>query len=197
METGTFSAVATGNAGGETGSGGRTRSADPPPSAYDATRAQRARCEGRPDATYWRTVGAWPPVWRVVTHSPLDYQGLAAVVRAAVEDGDHSVGIKPLKEGDRAVWRAAMTMGGQAVELVVDQQTGIVTWYSDGKDHIHGGGLGRPAARRPRLWVTGRTGGRDVDLGGGSSYADFARGRGQHRRLRPARLASWRPRVRR
>ena len=81
-----------------------------------------------------RTVGEWPPVWRVATHSPLDYQGLAAIVRTAVEDGDEAVGIKPLKDGDRAVWRAAMTLGGKLLELVVDQQTGIVTWYSDGED---------------------------------------------------------------
>ena len=63
----------------------------------------------------------------------MDYQGLAAIVRTAVEDGDDTVGIKPLKEGDRAVWRAAMTMDGRQIELVVDQQTGIVTWYSDGR----------------------------------------------------------------
>ena len=86
-----------------------------------------------PTATFTRTVGAWPPVWRVATHSPLDYQGLAAIVRTAVEDGDDTVGIKPLKEGDRAVWRAAMTMGGRQIEVVVDQQTGMVTWYSDGR----------------------------------------------------------------
>jgi hypothetical protein len=63
----------------------------------------------------------------------VDYQGLAAVVRAAVEDGDEAVGIKPLKEGERAVWRAAMTLDGEQVDVVVDQQTGIVTWYSDRK----------------------------------------------------------------
>ena len=79
-----------------------------------------------------RSIGEWPPVWRVATHSPLDYQGLAAVVRTAVEDGDASVGIKPLDDGGRAVWRAAMPMGGKEVDLVVDQETGIVTWYSDG-----------------------------------------------------------------
>ena len=77
-------------------------------------------------------MGEWPPVWRVATHSPLDYQGLAAVVRTAVEDRDASVGIKPLKAGDRVVWRAAMTLGGKQLELVVDQETGLVTWYSDG-----------------------------------------------------------------
>ncbi len=54
-------------------------------------------------------------------------------MRTAVEDGDVSVGTKPVKDGDRAAWRAAMTLGGRPVELVVDQQTGIVTWYSDGK----------------------------------------------------------------
>ena len=81
-----------------------------------------------------RRIGAWPPAWRLATHSPLDYQGLAAIVRTAVEDGDDTVGIKPLKEGDRAVWRAAMTLDGKQIDLVVDQQTGIVTWYSDGEE---------------------------------------------------------------
>ena len=56
------------------------------------------------------------------------------MVRTAVEDGDETVGIKPLKDGDRAVWRAAMTIGGRPINLVVDQQTGIVTWYSDSED---------------------------------------------------------------
>ena len=69
----------------------------------------------------------------VATRSPLDYQGLAAIVRTAVEDGDEAVGIKPVKDGERAAWRAAMTLGGKAVNVVVDQQTGIVTWYSDGE----------------------------------------------------------------
>jgi hypothetical protein len=53
-------------------------------------------------------------------------------VRTAVEDGDETVGIKPLKDGDRAVWRATMTMDGKLIDVVVDQQSGIVTWYSDG-----------------------------------------------------------------
>ena len=53
---------------------------------------------------------------------------------AAVEDGDKTVGIKQLKDGDRAVWRAALTMDGKQIDVVVDQQTGIVTWYSDGHD---------------------------------------------------------------
>jgi len=84
-----------------------------------------------PVVTEVRTVGAWPPVWRVATHSPLDYQGLSAIVRSAVEDGDDAVGIKPLKDGERTVWRAAIRLGGRPVELVVDQGTGLVTWYGD------------------------------------------------------------------
>ena len=55
-------------------------------------------------------------MWRIETPSPLDYQGLSAIVRAAVEDGDHAVGIKPLKQGDRAVWRGAMRMDGKVIE---------------------------------------------------------------------------------
>ena len=78
-----------------------------------------------------RTMGEWPPAWQVATPSPLDYQGLAAIVRSAVEDGDRSIGIKPLKDGDRTVWRAAMTLDGEDVQVVVDQLTGIVVWHTD------------------------------------------------------------------
>ena len=79
-------------------------------------------------------MGEWPPVWRVSTPNPLQYQGLAAIVRTVVDDGDQTVGIKPLKEGARPVWRAAMTLEGKNIDVVVDQLTGIVTWYTDGKD---------------------------------------------------------------
>jgi hypothetical protein len=134
-EEGAFSAVAGGNAGGEaTAPGGTAASGhSPPASAYDAaTRTETTVGDG---LIGWYAIsrGEWPPVWRVATRSPLDYRGLSAVVRSAVEDRDDAVGIKPLKDGDRAVWRAAMTLGGQPVELVVDQQTGIVTWYTDGR----------------------------------------------------------------
>ena len=99
-----------------------------------------------------RTIGAWPPAWRVATHSPLDYQGLAAIVRTAVEDGDEAVGIKPVKDGERAAWRAALTLGGKAVNVVVDQQTGIVTWYSDDEAAFTAnGGMGSAAAGRRDL----------------------------------------------
>ncbi len=135
-QAGTFSAVAGGNAGGEARvpEGQTNSSYHPPQSAYDAaTRTETTLGDnaGGP-ILVTRTVGEWPPVWRVATRSPLDYQGLAAVVRTAVEEGDDAVGIKPLKDGDRVVWRAAMTLGGKQLELVVDQETGIVTWYSDG-----------------------------------------------------------------
>jgi hypothetical protein len=136
-EDGAFSAVATGNAGGRaqmaTWPGHRWTVDGIVESAYDAT--SRWESSRIPTTGGWRydvTVGAWPPVWRVATHSPLDYQGLAAVVRSAVEDADHKVGIKPIKEGEREVWRAAMTFpGDDLVELVVDQQSGLVTWYSE------------------------------------------------------------------
>jgi hypothetical protein len=135
-QLGAFSAVAGGAAGGraELPEDVTAFSYRPPQSAYDAT----ARTEttlgggGRYDLLT-RTIGQWPPVWQVATHSPLDYQGLAAVVRTAVEDGDEAVGIKPLKEGDRAVWRATMTLDGKQVDVVVDQQSGLVTWCSDGE----------------------------------------------------------------
>ena len=134
---GAFSAAAAGNAGGSSvlAPGEAVFSYGPPQSAYDVTTRTETTLgrAGRAESVT-RTVGAWPPVWRLATHSPLDYQGLAAVVRTAVEDGDTTVGIKPLKEGDRAVWRAAMTMDGKQIDLVVDQQTGIVTWYTDGQD---------------------------------------------------------------
>jgi hypothetical protein len=128
---GAFSAVASGNAGGSEhlAKGEVVNSAVFPESAYDAAARTESTFGGvGPAVSLVRTVGEWPPVWRVATHGPLDYQGLAAIVRTAVEDGDHSVGIKPLKQGDRAVWRAALTMDGKQITLVVDQQTGIVTW---------------------------------------------------------------------
>ena len=133
-QTGTFSAVASGNAGGEAKSTTVMLGGEPPASAYDAaTRTESTLVRKGAVATDVRTIGAWPPVWRVATRSPLDYQGLAAVVRTAVEDGDDSVGIKPMQDGDRVVWRAAMTLGGKQLQLVVDQETGIVTWYTDGR----------------------------------------------------------------
>ena len=109
---------------------GRARPGSPsrPTSAARTRDDHSARHASAPQT---RTIGAWPPAWSVATHSPLDYQGLAAIVRTAVEDGDEAVGIKPLKDGERAAWRAAMTMGGRQINVVVDQQTGIVTWYSD------------------------------------------------------------------
>jgi hypothetical protein len=138
-ETGSFSAVASGNAGGRMvweNTAPRAGASGSSESAYDAARrvtitvaARITRLGERTEQS--RTVGEWPPVWRVATHSPLDYQGLAAIVRTAVEDGDEAVGIKPVKDGERAAWRAAMTLGGREVNVVVDQQTGIVTWYSD------------------------------------------------------------------
>ena len=143
-ENGAFAAVASGNAGG------RARVATLPlrfdslpprandidgmaESAYDAaSRRESRRVPTTEGQRYDITVGTWPPVWQVATHSPLDYQGLAAVVRSVVEDNDHKVGIKPLKDGERKVWRAAMTFpGDDLVELVVDQQSGLVTWYSE------------------------------------------------------------------
>jgi hypothetical protein len=134
-ENGAFSAVSAGNAGGSTrAQAAASPGAVPPRSAYEAATRTETTYAGSGTGRLERVVGAWPPVWRVDTRSPLDYQGLSAIVRAAVEDGDHAVGIKPLKQGDRTVWRAAMRMDGKVIDVVVDQQTGVVTWYSDGTD---------------------------------------------------------------
>ena len=140
-ETGSFAAVASGNAGGQmtmentaprAGISGEARS------AYDAGRQTETTVASASSAlgarsVQTRAIGAWPPVWRLATRSPLDYQGLAAIVRAAVEDGDRSIGFKPLIDGDRKVWRAAMTLDGRELQLVVDQLSGIVVWLADGR----------------------------------------------------------------
>ena len=98
-------------------------------------RARRASTGVGPSVSYRAIIGVWPPLWQVDTPSPLDYQGLAAMVRSAVEDGDHAVGIKPVKDGGRVAWRAAMTLDGKQIDVVVDQETGIVTWCSfDGEE---------------------------------------------------------------
>ena len=132
-ENSAFSAVANGNAGGRmqvTSAGSSQPRGEVRPSAYDAgRRSELSATSAWPRGlSYSRTVGAWPPVWQVATRSPLDYQGLAAIVRSAVEDSDHVIGIQPLKDGERTVWRAAMTFGDSAVEVVVDELTGIVLW---------------------------------------------------------------------
>jgi hypothetical protein len=139
-QKGDFAAVAAGSAGGsaQDRQGQAALGLIPPSSAYEAATRTETTYAGKGVGRLEHVVGAWPPVWRVATHSPLDYQGLSAIVRAAVEDGDHTVGIKPLKQGDRTVWRAAMRMDGKVIDVVVDQATGIVTWYSDGKETFTG-----------------------------------------------------------
>ena len=141
-ETGFFSVVASGAAGGQMtteNSAPRAGTFGKAQSAYNVERRTETTVESASTAVGARgaqthTVGTWPPVWRVATRSPLDYQGLAAIVRAAAEDGDRSIGIKPIKEGDRKVWRAAMTFADDdLVEVVIDQLTGIVLWYTEGR----------------------------------------------------------------
>jgi hypothetical protein len=132
--SGWFAALASGDAGGTMRPGPSTQGDDPPKlrSSYDASLRTELTTQILATGTHTRrTLDAWPPVWRVGALSPLDYQGLAAAVRSAVEDSDHTVGIKPLKEGARTVWRAAMELDGSTVELVIDQKTGIVVWYSE------------------------------------------------------------------
>ncbi len=131
--SGSFVALASGDAGGTLRPGPATQAGDFAQlrSSYEASsRAELSTWIRASGTQARRTLDAWPPVWRVGTLSPLDYQGLAAVVRSAVEDKDRTVGIKPLKDGDRTVWRAAMRLDGSTVELVVDQKTGLVVWYS-------------------------------------------------------------------
>ncbi|MCX6372022.1 MAG: hypothetical protein NTX16_02890 [Actinobacteria bacterium] len=133
--SGSFAARASGDAGGTMRQGLSTQADEPPTlrSSYDAS--QRAEQTTRTLAVGTRTrrtFDAWPPVWRVGTLSPLDYQGLAAIVRSAVEDKDRNVGIKPLEDGGRTVWRAAMTFADDdLVEVVVDQAAGLVVWHSE------------------------------------------------------------------
>lgn len=141
-ETGFFSAVASGAAGGQMtmeNTAPRAGTFGKAQSAYNVERRTETTVESASTAVGARdvqthSVGTWPPVWRVATRNPLNYQGLAAIVRAAVEDRDRSIGIKPIKEGDRKVWRAAMTFADDdLVEVVVDQLSGIVLWYTDGR----------------------------------------------------------------
>jgi len=134
--SGSFAASASGDAAGTIQpSPMPTRRDDPRPlrSSYDAKlRAALTTSTflGRDVST--RIVGAWPPAWQVATPSPLDYQGLTAIVRSAVEDQDRAVGIKPLEDGGRKVWRAAMSFADDdLVEVVVDQRSGLVLWRSE------------------------------------------------------------------
>ena len=100
-------------------------------SAYSASLHEESMAVTRATGTaYVRDVGAWPPVWRLSSRSPLDYQGLATDVLSAAQDGDHSIGTKQIKADGRKVWRAALKFGQTEVEVVVDQLTGIVTWCS-------------------------------------------------------------------
>ena len=140
-EIGSFAAVASGNAGGQMkmkNTAPRAGISGEAQSGYDAERrtetaaaSASTRVGARRSQT--RTIGEWPPVWRLATRSPLDYQGFAAIVRSAVEDGDRSIGVKPIKDDDRKVWRAAMTLDGQELQLVVDQLSGVVVWLADGR----------------------------------------------------------------
>jgi hypothetical protein len=139
-ETGAFGAVASGDAGGRAEWTGEhlARASGSAVSAYDAaTRTETTQAPaGRAGAPeWWRTIGTWPPLWRVATRSPLDYQGITAIVRSAVEDRDTAVGVKPIKDDDRTVWRVAMTFpGDDLVEATVDKASGLVTWYSESGD---------------------------------------------------------------
>ena len=201
-ESGAFSASAAGNAGGrmEIGRlppGSGDRSEPEIHSAYDAGSRTETSTPAKVDEAVSRTVGEWAPAWRVATRSPLDYQGLAAVVRAAVEDGDETVGIKPLKDGDRAVWRATMTMGGKLIDVVVDQQSGIVTWYSDDVGTFTAAvDWGAPPAADETYTVTVPDGEKVETIGQPRGVRGVPGGRGPRRRLRPAGLRPGAGRVR-
>jgi len=101
-------------------------------SVYDAaTRTQLTRRRSGGGWAYTRTVDEWPPVWRTSFAGPLRYQGLAAVVRSALEDRDPLVGIKPVAQGERRSWRAALSWpGGGRADVVVDERSGLVLWCS-------------------------------------------------------------------
>ncbi len=137
-QTGGYAADSSGDAKGESTPSADPTNASPAPAspgdvsaAYSASRREESRSVARTTgASYVRSIGAWPPVWRLSTRSPLDYAGLAADVLAAVQDGDHSIGTKQIKADGRKVWRASLTFGQTEVEVVVDQLTGIVTWCS-------------------------------------------------------------------
>jgi hypothetical protein len=74
--------------------------------------------------------GAWPPLWRVGPYTPLEFEHDAAVVRAAVEDDDETIGIKTVLYEGREAWRASWRNGAWQKDLIVDQETGLVLWYS-------------------------------------------------------------------
>ena len=201
-EDGAFSAVAAGNAGGETRvPEGEPASSRIPPSRPTTRRsARRARCRAsarrrrtRAPSAHGRRSGASPPTarWTIRASRP----SCARRWRTATT----AVGIKPLKEGDRAVWRAAMTMGGRQIDVVVDQQTGIVTWYSDGKDTFTAK-VDWDAPPPAGHDLHGRRAGGDEGEDGqgrGLRLRRLAGGGGPHRRLRPARLGPGARRLRR
>ncbi len=74
--------------------------------------------------------GGWPPLWRLGAYTPLEFQNDAAIVRSAVEDGDETIGIKPVLYEERKAWRASWRSNSWQTDLVVDQETGLVLWYS-------------------------------------------------------------------
>ena len=136
--------------------------------ASSAGRAHRRRLAARlarRHAAARSTTRAWP-----------------AIVRTAVEDRDDAVGIKPLKDGDRTVWRAALTLGGQADRArrrPADRHRDLVQRRA--RD-VHGERrLGVPAARRQDVPHRGA---------GGADGRDDARRRHLRRRRR-RRRAAW------
>jgi outer membrane lipoprotein-sorting protein len=110
--------------------------------AYDAGTRTALRAVvtagARPEAAV--TVDEWPPLWRVAAPTPLAYQSDAAIVRSAVEDDDRSIGIKPVLYQEREAWRASWRAGRWQKDLVVDQESGLVLWYS--LVDVEDGGLG-------------------------------------------------------
>jgi hypothetical protein len=132
--TGDFSALAGGEASGsfsaEPGAGAQGKVESTYAAANRRETTLRQTAGGT--ATFATRTDAWPPAWLIATRSPLDYQGLSADVRAAVEDGDTSVGVKPFEQDGRKVWRAALTIDNVTRELVLDEISGLVTWCTDG-----------------------------------------------------------------
>ena len=111
--------------------------------AYDAASREAlhvvAATTGRPSATL--VSDGWPPLWQVTGPTPVDFQGDAAIVRTAVDDDDETIGLKTVLYEERRAWRASWRSGSWQTDLIVDQETGLVLWYSLNDTGAESGGI--------------------------------------------------------